>query len=144
MGKEAEMSGLNDPLPAWLFQFALSDGDKINILLALFVMLFIAVLVVGVRRRRAEREVTEIYQALGQFADCIERIETRQRKLSQDVTAILRHKEQEAEQAQAPAPEPQEPRVATVHQLGGVLKQLREVMAEEPPANQPQEPQAAE
>jgi hypothetical protein len=144
MGKEAEMSGLNDPLPAWLFQFAPSDSDKINILLMLCVMLFTAVVVIGLRRRRAEREVTEIYRALGQFADCIERIETRQRKLGQDVAALLRKKDEEAEQAPAlPAPaEPPEVRAATVHHLGAGLKQLRDAMAQD--AAQQEKAQAAE
>jgi hypothetical protein len=145
------MSGLNDPLPAWLFQFAASDSDKINILLVLCIMLFTAVVVVAVRRRRAEREVTEIYHALGQFADCIERIENRQRKLGQDVAALLRQQEQEQEEEQvrasAPAPEAEQPEprpAATVHQLSAGLKQLREAMAEDPIAKGSEEAQAAE
>lgn len=143
------MSGLNDPLPAWLFQFTASDSDKINILLVLCIMLFTAVVVVAVRRRRAEREVTEIYHALGQFADCIERIENRQRKLGQDVAALLRQKEKglEDEQARAAAPAADQPEMqaATVHKLGAGLKQLREAMAEAPEEEQrPEEAQAAE
>jgi hypothetical protein len=142
------MSGLNDPLPAWLFQFTANDSDKINILLVLCIMLFTAVVVVAVRRRRAEREVTEIYHALGQFADCIERIENRQRKLGQDVAALLRQKERELEEEpmRAPAPAVEQPEMpaATVHKLGAGLKQLRDAMAEAPDAKRPEEAQAAE
>ncbi len=143
------MSGLNDTLPAWLFDFVPSETDKINILLVLCVMLFMAVVVVAVRRRKAEQEVTEIYRALGQFADCIERIESRQRKLGQDVAALLQQNEkgqapEGEEQQPAEVEEPSEPRAATVHHLGVGLKQLRDVMAQDAVNDAPEKAQAAE